>query len=87
MSDIAPSVPNLTLPAGWALQGYQETTQVQAGNQVVQGIKFILQGPSGNTSVFVPNAVLPNTAAVAQYFRDKINSLQNVESLFTPATS
>ena len=85
MSDTSDTQVDISLPAGWTFQGYQDTTQTAAGNQVIQGIKFLLVGPNnGQTSIFIPKAVLPNTAAVAASITKQINDLQAVLNLANP---
>lgn len=77
--------PDVQLPAGWSVSGYQDTTQTTAGNQVVQGIKFLLSGPGGgSTSVFIPRSALTNTQAVANEFNKQIGSIQAIVNLSNP---
>lgn len=74
----------VTLPPGVQVSAGRETSQLGPNNQTVPGMVFNLTLPSGaTTSLFVPNAILPNTDAVAQLFANRVASIQAVEGLST----
>ncbi|MGD0020469.1 MAG: hypothetical protein ABSD62_14600 [Candidatus Limnocylindrales bacterium] len=68
--------PKVTLPEGWSIPTYRETSQANSAGQVVQGIAYTLQSPGGQTSsLFIPYSVLHQTAAVEAAFLQRIAAL------------
>ena len=69
----------ITLPSGWSVATYRETSQANAAGQIVQGMNFTLQGPTGaGTTVFVPNSLLTQTAAIESAFNQRIGAIQAI---------
>jgi hypothetical protein len=74
----------ITLPPGWSISPPKETSRQAVGGGVQQGVLFTLTNISGgNTSVFVPYQLLPNTTAVQALILSRI---QQIEAI-TGATS
>lgn len=70
--------PGVSLPAGWTIGSWRETSQSVNG-QILQGIVFTLNAPMGGaTSVFVPYSVLHNKEAVRALMVQRIASIANI---------
>ena len=66
----------VSLPTGWRVANYRETSQANEAGQIVQGIAFTLMSPNNQgTTVFVPNTLLTSTDAVEASFNQRINAL------------
>jgi hypothetical protein len=66
----------IQLPPGWSIAGWRETSQQNAAGQIVQGVVFTLTKlTGGNTSVFIQNALLGQTAAIQDAFNQRIDAL------------
>lgn len=82
MSDNSLPAGVIQLPPGVTIAARRETTQQGVNGSVQQGMVYTLQlGTGATTSVFIPYALLGNTAAVSQYFAQRIAQLNAVETL------
>lgn len=82
MSNVSPSNGVIALPPGVSIVARRETSQQGVNGAIQQGVSFTLQLPTGaTTSVFVPYAVIGNTAAVALAFNNRIAQLSAIENL------
>lgn len=69
----------VTLPPGVTVQPGRETSQTNGQGQVVQGMIFPITLPSGTTTtVFVPYAMIADTAYVQQLFTARIAAIQAI---------
>ena len=76
------STSNVTLPPGWKIGGWRETSQANPAGQIVQGIVWTLTGPVGGaSSVFVPYALLSAPQAVQAAFTDRINQIEAIQAM------
>ena len=74
MTDIA-----VTLPAGWTVSGWRETSQPDTSGTIVKGQLFTLsKAAGGSTSVFVPNSLLGQTGAVQEAFSERIQAITTI---------
>jgi hypothetical protein len=79
---ITPTANAVSLPPGVTIVGSRETSQPSSNGQILQGLMFTLQLPSGvTTTVFIPYRILPNTAAVAAAFQERVSAIQAIEQL------
>ena len=72
----------INLPAGVRVAGWRETSQTNAVGNVQQGLAFVLQTSSGGqTTVFIPYALLHSTDAIAAAFTERIEQIRAIENL------
>lgn len=72
----------VTLPPGVTISASRETSQAGPSGNVIQGMVFSLNLPSGAvTTVFVPYALMTNTDAVSQLFAERVAGINNITNL------
>jgi hypothetical protein len=70
---------SIVLPPGWSIPTYRETSQSDITGRITQGILFSLQAPAGQVnSVFVPNQLLGQTAAIEAIFNARIAAIEAI---------
>lgn len=66
----------ITLPAGWTVAGFRETSQANQAGQIVQGIVYTLSKNTGGTvSVFVPVNLLGSIEAIDAAIQQRIGEI------------
>jgi hypothetical protein len=69
----------VTAPPGVQVSPGRETVQVGPNGQNMQGMVFTLTLVNGaQTSVFIPYAVMSDTALVEKTFQDRVNAINGV---------
>lgn len=82
-----PAEPIVSLPPGVTIVASRETSQVGPNGVMQQGIAFTLRLANDvQTSIFVPYTSLRNAAAVAAVFNSRINEINSVYGLQSPAS-
>lgn len=73
------SGPQITLPAGWTVAGFRETSQANQAGQIVQGIVYTLsKNTGGTTSVFIPVNLLGSIDAIESAMLQRIDQIQAI---------
>jgi hypothetical protein len=66
----------ITLPAGWSVAGFRETSQANQAGQIVQGVVYTLsKNTGGTTSVFVPINLLGSIDAIESAITQRIEQI------------
>lgn len=69
----------VVLPPGVSVGAGRETSQANSQGQIVQGMLFPITLPSGaTTTVFIPYAMISNTAWVQAQFTERIDAIQAI---------
>ena len=73
------SISPITTPPGIAIGPGRETSQTSDVGSVEQGLAFVLKFPGGTKSqIFVPYAVLQNSAAVEAIIAQRVAAIQAI---------
>jgi len=72
----------VTLPPGVGISPGRETSAIGVNNTAVPGMNFVLTLPNqATTTVFIPYAIMTDTAQVTQMFADRVNAVNGVTAL------